>query len=75
MGGNAVKDFRMRNQKVSLSSYAEGVVFHSPGSRRGEAAERTLGYGPHTTRIRRRRYTNDDNADTIAKRHNHVAVV
>ena len=41
--------------------YAEGVVFHSPGSRRGEAAERTLGYASHNTHIRRRRYTNDDN--------------
>ena len=26
--------------------YAEGVTFHSPGSHRGKAAERTLGNGP-----------------------------
>ena len=28
--------------------YAVGVTFQSPGSRRGEAAKRTLGYERHT---------------------------
>jgi hypothetical protein len=37
--------------------YADGVESQSPGSRRGEAAERTLGYASHNTRVRRRRYT------------------
>jgi len=57
--------------------YAEGVTSQSPGSRRGEAVERTLGYVSHNTRIRRRRYTNDDNdnADTITRRHNDVPLV
>jgi len=40
--------------------YAEGVSHHSPGSRRGEAAKRTLGYGPHNTQIPRRGFTYDD---------------
>ena len=48
--------------------YAEGVTLQSPGSRRGEAAERTLGHATHHTRIRRRRYTNEDHDDAMPTR-------
>ena len=54
---NAVKDFRTRNQMVSQSLYAEGVVLQSLGSaqpRSGEASPWvTIGKSP----LRRRRYT------------------
>jgi len=43
----------------TVGPYAEGVTFHSPGSRRGEAAKRTLGPGPTSTRIPRRGFTKD----------------
>ncbi len=49
--------------------YAEGVTSHSPGSRRGQAAKRTLGHGPHNTFIPRRGFTNA--ATTFDRRHDH----
>ncbi len=41
--------------------YTEGVSFHSPGSRHGKAAKRTLGYVSHNAFIPRRGFTNERN--------------
>jgi len=45
--------------RTATMTYAEGVTLQSPGSRRGEAAKRTLGNGPPSRHIPQRGFTID----------------